>query len=128
MSGYSTISTPSSARTESAADRSGNVAPAQSLSGMERDDALNFPRHLDVGTLERHHLLVDRQPVEARAVDRGKGLQCVERVFLLEHGRIALERVRRIEDSGAAAGAFLSMPRVRSAVGPKENIGQARGR
>src|SRR4029079_15576099 len=72
--------------------------------------------------------LIDRKIVEPRAIDRRESFQLVERVFLLEHRRIAFECIRRVEDSSAAARAFLRMTGMGCAVGAAEDIGLARNR
>ena len=78
--------------------------------------------------LQGDALLVGRQPIEARAVQRGEGLQPVERAFLGEDLGIDLHRHRRVEDAGAAAGAFLGVGGVRRGVGAEEELRAARGR
>ena len=74
---------------------------------------------------QRDRPLVDRQAVEARAVERREGFEPVERAFFVEHGRIGFERERRVEDAGAAARRFLGFDRVRRAVGAEEEFGRA---
>ena len=76
----------------------------------------------------RYALVVDGQAVEARAVERGEGLEPVERVFFLEHLRIDFERGGRREDAGAAAIALLVVHRVRRGVGAEEEFRIARNR
>ena len=78
--------------------------------------------------LQGDALLVGRQAVEARAVQRGEGLEPVERVLLGEDLGIDLHRHRRVEDAGAAAGAFLGVGGVRRGVGAEEELRAARGR
>jgi len=92
---------------------------------MEWNEAVDFLGNLDFGTLEPDGLLVHRQAVEARTVERGECLELVERAFLLEHRRIALERIGRVEDPRAAAGGFLRRASMRRAVGAEEEIWRA---
>src|SRR3954463_15301061 len=108
--------------------RSGKQAPAQCFAGVERDEAFDLLRYLDLCPFEGDRLLVDWQVVETSAVDRRERFQLVERAFVLEHARIALERVWRIEQSGAAAGTFLRMARVRRTVGAEEDVRPTRNR
>ena len=91
--------------------RLGNQAPPQRLAGVERDKILDLLRNVGGDLLKRHRAVVERQAIEVRAVDRGEGLQLVDRALLLENGRIAFERVRRVENAGAAAWRFLRLPR-----------------
>src|SRR6185437_16725561 len=65
----------------------GSKTPTHRRIGTEHDDALVAARHLDpLGRVERlglqgDALLVDRQAVEARAVQAGEGFEPVERVL-----------------------------------------------
>src|SRR4051812_21018297 len=102
--------------------RSGKQSPAQCFAGEERDEAFDLLRYLDLCPFEGDRLLVDRQVVETSAVDRRERFQLVERAFILEHARIALERVRRVEESGAAAGAFLGVTGVGRAIRAEEDV------
>ena len=92
-------------------------APGQQFAGMEGHQL----HGLAGGVIEmqpgRHQLrlahqgealLVERQAVEARAELRGEGFKAIQRPLLLEGEGIALDRVRGIEDAGAAAGCFLA--------------------
>src|SRR5438270_4871640 len=103
--------------------RSRNHAPAQRLAGGKRNNALDFLRDDDVSSLQSDGFFADGEIVEARAVDRSKGFELVERVLLLEHRRIALDREGRVEDASTAAGAFLGVARVRRAVSAEEYVG-----
>src|SRR5262252_5324832 len=60
------------------------------------------------GLFERDRGLIRRQPIVPGAVERGKGLELVERVFLLEHFGIGLDRHRRIEHARDAVHGDLS--------------------
>src|SRR5258707_4833506 len=102
--------------------RSGKQAPAQRFAGLERSNAIDLLRPLDLGAFERDRLLIHGKVVEQGAIDGGEGLELVERAFLVEHARIALERISGVENAGAAAGAFLRMARVRRAVGAEEDV------
>src|SRR4051812_9087802 len=82
-------------------------APAQSLTGVERNQPGNLVRHLVLAALEGQRSIVERQAVEARSVDRREGFEAVERALRLEHAGIAFQRVRRREQSRAAARRFL---------------------
>src|SRR5205814_8653530 len=90
-------------------------------------------RHLDpLGCFERlglqgQPLFVSRQAVEARAVQRGEGFQTVERAFLGKDLGIDLYRHRRVEDAGAAAGAFLGIDAVRRGIGAEKKSRMTRG-
>ncbi len=72
--------------------------------------------------------LVERQAVETRPEFRRESFQPVERPFLLEGQRVALQRRRGAEDAGAAAGAFLVVPGMRGGIGAEEEFRIARGR
>src|SRR5690606_5237476 len=61
------------------------------------------------------------------SVQRGKGLKPIERIFLLKDMREARHRIRRIEDTGAATGAFLQRIYVGGRVGAEEEGPLARG-
>src|SRR5258708_735148 len=98
---------PNQARRMRPISSSGKKTPAQRLAGVERNDAVNNVWHPNFGPFEGHRALAERQAIETWAVDGRERFQLVESVLLLEHGRIALERERRVEHAGAAAGAFL---------------------
>src|SRR5581483_7886561 len=78
--------------------------------------------------LQGDALLVGRQAIEARTVQRGKGLELVERVLLHENLGVELQRHRRVEDAGAAAGALLGVRGMRCGVGAEEELPAARRR
>ena len=72
--------------------------------------------------------VIERQTVEAWAEFRGEPLQLVERPFLVEGERVALQRRRRAEDAGTATSAFLVVPRVRRGIGPEKEFRTAGNR
>src|SRR5215210_4147008 len=97
--------------------RSGKQTPAQRLPGVERDHAADLTGHPTCDALERERPFVEREAVEVRAVYARKGFELVESALFFEHRRIAFERVRRVENAGAAARRFLGFAGVRRAVG-----------
>src|SRR5258708_22670016 len=108
--------------------------PTHRRIGTKHHDALVAARHLDplrsvqrLG-LQGDALFVGRQAVEAGAVQRGEGFELVERVLLHEDLGIDLHSHRRIEDAGAAAGAFLGIGGMRRGVGAEKERRIARGR
>ena len=101
-------------------------APAQRLAGAEgAHREIAFADRRRHGSSSRRSVTrssLTGRPVEGRAVERGEGLEPVERAFLLEHLGIDLERRRRGEDAGAAAGGLLGRDRVRRAVGAEKEM------
>src|SRR5437879_187982 len=95
---------------------------------MEGDEIANALRNLLSGLLEGDGAFVQRKAIEARPALRCDRLQPVERAFVLEHARVALQGMGRVEDAGAAAGRLLGIARVRRAVGAEEEPGRAGGR
>src|SRR5688500_1681740 len=89
---------------------------------------LHLGRRLPRGALERDRLGVGLEPVMARAVERGEGLELVERVLLREHLRVGLDRDRRIEQPRRPHDVELARDRVRRRVGPEEEPRLAGGR
>src|SRR5260370_34559814 len=67
------------------------------------DPRRNAPRR----SAQRDAPLVRRQAIKARTVERGEGLQAIERALFGEDLGIELERRRRGEDAAAAAGILL---------------------
>src|SRR5712671_5355192 len=63
---------------------------------------LDLVRRGPGGFLQRDGLLVGRQPIMLRPVERRKGFELVERAFLLENLCIALDRHRGVEQAGDA--------------------------
>src|SRR3954451_5148806 len=96
-------------------------SPAQGLAGVERHHPLDLIRHRRLPAFQGYHLLVERKAVEARAIDRGEGLELIERIFFLEDRRIAFEGKRRVEDACAAARTLLGVALMRRAVRPEED-------
>src|SRR6478735_22060 len=80
------------------------------------------------GLFERDPLLVGRQAIVLRAVERGKGFELVERAFLLEHLGVCLDCNGCIEQAGDAVHRELLRHRMRRGVGAEEIAGFARGR
>ena len=71
--------------------------------------------------LQRDRLLVGRQLVVPRPVERGEGLELVERALLLEHLGVGLDRDRRVEQAGNAVDRKLLRHRMRRGIGAEED-------
>src|SRR5690606_7154599 len=56
----------------------------------------------------------------------GEAFEMFEGAFLFEHGEIAFERERGVEDAGAAARRFLGFASMGRAVGAEEELGRTR--
>src|SRR3954451_25481042 len=104
--------------------------PVNSLALEQRDD-LPLPRDRDPlrrearALREGDPLLVRRQAVERRAVQRGEGLEAVEHVLLGEDLEVALDGDGRAEHPGAAAIGLLEVAQMRGRVGAEEEVGLA---
>src|SRR6185312_3980210 len=76
--------------------------------------------------LERDLVRVGRQSVMRRPVERGEGLELVERALLLEHLEVALDRDRRVEEAGNAGDVELLRDRMGRRIGAEEEARIAR--
>src|SRR5262245_56160245 len=76
--------------------------------------------------LQSDRFFVGRQAIPGRTVERGEGLQLVERALFLEDMGKAAHGVDRGVDAGAAAGAFLQRIDMRGGVRAEEEALVAR--
>src|SRR5437899_944101 len=72
------------------------------------------------GFLKRYRLLVDRQLVMPRAVERGESFELVERAFLFENPGVGLDRNRRVEQARNAVECKFPRDRMRRRIGAEE--------
>ena len=69
--------------------------------------------------------LVDGQAVKPRAMLGGKSLQAIQRLLLLKHLGITLDRPGGIKNAGATTGGFLRCSAMGGRVGAQEKTGPA---
>src|SRR6202044_245620 len=72
---------------------------------------------------QRDRLVVGWQAIMRRPIERGEGLELVEGVLLLEDLRIGLDRDRRVEHTGNAAGRNFLRIGMRRGIGAEEIAG-----
>src|SRR6266851_1692377 len=105
--------------------------PTQCLASAEGDEHIlalaNGFRHPERLAPQGHPGLIDRQPIEFRAVHCGKTFEAIECRLLLENFGINLERTWSGEYAGAAAGRLLGRNGMRRAVGAKKEPRISRG-
>src|SRR5690606_6210724 len=110
----------------------GPDAPAKHLASVERDNSfaarLKLAGDLQLRPFKRQLPLIHRKPVKSRSVKRGKTFEAIKRRFFVEYAKIAFQRIGGVENSGAAAGAFLGRSGMRRAVGAEEEFGRTRNR
>ncbi len=84
--------------------------------------------HLPAPALQGDRARIARQTVERRAETAGEIVESVQSIALLESRAVQLQRIGRREATGAAAGRFLGVARMRRGVGAeKETVVSARG-
>lgn len=71
--------------------------------------------------------LIDRQTVEARAVQRAESLKVLQSVHFFKHRGVAAEGGRGVKAAGAATAGFLTVAGVRCGVGAEEGAAEAAG-
>src|SRR5580692_3500839 len=69
---------------------------------------------------QRDRLIVRRQTIMLRSVERGKRFELVERAFLFEHLDIGFKRDRGVEHAGNAVGRHLARIGMRRGIGAEE--------
>src|SRR6516165_1928881 len=119
-------------RSGPSAVRRGGEAPAHHLASAERNHGVLAPAdtlwHQERLLPQRHPARIWRQAIKFRTIQRGKGLEAVERLLLLKDLGVSLQSTWRREDAGATAGGLFGRNRVRRAVGAEKELLVAGGR
>ena len=83
---------------------------------MEGHKPVYKVRNQLIHPLKRDLIRVHRQSVEGWPIQAGKTLQSIQSSLLIEHLRVALESMGRIEDAGTSAGGLLGSTAMGSGV------------
>ena len=89
---------------------------------MEGHKPVYKVRNQLIHPLKRDLIRVHRQSIEGGPIQAGETLQSIQSPLLIEHLRVALESMGRIEDAGTSAGTFLGCPFVRCRVGAEKEV------